>query len=130
MPGWNCFRPSLRLLLKLRPRQPINDKAGCLPQPDAISMRVNPNSGLSSVTKSSTKSTGQSPSLGQDKLTLDSANALNAALQQTPDVRPDKLAQAQNLINDPKFPPDEIIRAISRLLASHINVQDTPDTKI
>ena len=92
-------------------------------------MRVNPNSGPSSVTETSKRSAVQSPSLGQDKLALNAASALNDALQQTPAVRPEKIVQAQNILGDTSFPPDEIIRAIARLLAANMGGQDNSNSK-
>lgn len=90
-------------------------------------MRVNPNSGPTSVTQASPRPTGQPPSLGQDKLALNAANALNNALDQTPAVRPDKVAQAQSLISDKTYPPDEVIDGISKLLGAKIAGQKPSD---
>lgn len=49
--------------------------------------------------------------------TFADSEAVNRALQQTPDVRADKVAQAMLLANDDQYPPLSTIRAIAHLLA-------------
>ena len=80
-------------------------------------MRVNPNSVTSEVTGTPSPAAAQTPSLGQDQLALGSADALNSALEQTPAVRPDKVALAKGLLADTTFPPDALINGLARLLA-------------
>ena len=84
-------------------------------------MRVNPNSGPSELTGTASRATAQSPSLGQDQLALSGADALNSALDQTPAVRQDKVAQAKELLGDTTYPPDEVINGLERLLGLKIN---------
>jgi hypothetical protein len=55
-----------------------------------------------------------------DNASFDSSTALNRALSQTPDVRPDAVARARQLIADVNYPPAEAIRKISDLLAMKI----------
>ena len=45
------------------------------------------------------------------------SEAVDRALQQAPDVRADKVAQATLLANDDQYPPLSTIRAIAHLLA-------------
>lgn len=50
---------------------------------------------------------------------FDTTRSVSRALEQVPDVRPDKVEQAKNLLSDPHYPPLEIIEKISVLLAIH-----------
>ncbi len=45
------------------------------------------------------------------------SRALEARLQELPDVRPDKLQQAQRLVGDPEYPPRETMQRLAALLA-------------
>lgn len=53
------------------------------------------------------------------------AQALNGALIQLPDARPEVVERAKSLIHDPEYPPMEAIRKISSLLA--MNLSDLPE---
>jgi hypothetical protein len=46
--------------------------------------------------------------------------AVNSALRNSPDSRPDAVARARTLINDPSYPGPETLRGISQLLAGQI----------
>ena len=46
-----------------------------------------------------------------------SSRALEAKLAATPDVRPEAVDHARQLINDPVYPPNEAIQKIATLLA-------------
>jgi hypothetical protein len=80
-------------------------------------MRVNPNSEIQSPTGIPGKAPAKGPGLGQDQLASPSADALRAALASTPEVRPDKVAQATGMVQDVSYPPLELIHKISALLA-------------
>ncbi len=80
-------------------------------------MRVNPNSELVSATGVPARTPASAPSLGEDRLTVGSADNLNQALAETPAVRPDEVARARTLIQDPSYPPTVIIQKLSDLLA-------------
>lgn len=45
------------------------------------------------------------------------ASELNRAVEQAPVVRPDAVERARVLIGDVKYPPDEAINSIAKLLA-------------
>ena len=45
------------------------------------------------------------------------AHALEARLAATPDVRPEVVERAKQLIGDPTYPPSEAIQRIATLLA-------------
>ena len=49
------------------------------------------------------------------------SEALNQALQQTPNVRPEVVATAQSAVNSSHYPPAETIKQIATLLALHMN---------
>ena len=46
--------------------------------------------------------------------------SLENALQETPDVRPDKVARGRQLIADPHYPPPEIMQRVAQVLAPNI----------
>jgi len=48
---------------------------------------------------------------------FEQAAQLNQALRETPEVRPEAVARAQHLIGDVRYPPDETLQSIARLLA-------------
>jgi hypothetical protein len=53
-----------------------------------------------------------------DRVSLTNSSALEQALQNTPDSRPDVVARAQSLIADPNYPSSETLSVLSRQLAS------------
>lgn len=82
-------------------------------------MRVNPNSGPVEVVGTDHPASPQ-PRLGQDQLALTGADALNSALAQTPDVRPEKVTLGKGLLSDANYPPDALINGLARLLAAKL----------
>jgi Anti-sigma-28 factor, FlgM len=87
-------------------------------------MRVNPNTETPVVAGTPSSPAAPKPRLGQDKLAL-SSDTISPALEQTPEVRADKVAEAKALLQNGSYPPAVIIRKISALLAIHVNSQDT-----
>jgi hypothetical protein len=87
-------------------------------------MRVNPNSDLANTTQVPSRPKATTPGLGRDQLTLDSAENLNRALQESAPARPDEVARAATLVQDPDYPPPQVIDDISGLLANHMNSSD------
>ena len=59
-------------------------------------------------------------SASRAEVSLDSANALEQALQNVPEVRPEKVAQARQLVADAKYPSDQVMGGIAQLLSQHI----------
>lgn len=55
------------------------------------------------------------------------SEGLNQVLQQTADVRPGKVAQAQEVVGISEYPPKETIQKIAKLLAANIG-QDKSNT--
>jgi len=84
-------------------------------------MRVNSNSDLGGVTRVPFQTGAGDPRLGADKQSFTTAESLTSALEQTPASRGEKVAQARNLVDDYTYPPPELIRRISVLLAMNID---------
>ena len=55
---------------------------------------------------------------------FDGADGLERSLQATPEVRPQTIARAQQLIGDVAYPPPKTIRRIAALLAMHLDGDD------
>ena len=91
---------------------------------DLVSMRVYPNSDTSAVTGIPNRPAARPALLGQDKTSLAAAEQLDKALAQTPEVRAEKVAEAQKLVRDVSYPPEELINKLSALLASHLDAAD------
>jgi len=49
-----------------------------------------------------------------------SSNALEGALKNVPDVRPEAVARARQLINDPNYPSADTVRQLSNFLAGKL----------
>jgi len=90
-------------------------------------MRVNSNSEASAESATPGRTTAPEPRLGQDKLAFTKTESLNRSLEQTPEVRADKVAEAKALILDVSYPPAVIIRQISALLAIKLDSQNNGD---
>ena len=90
-------------------------------------MRVNPNSDLGGVTRVPIQTGAGDPRLGADKQSFTTAESLTRALEQTPATRGEKVAQARNLVDDYTYPPPELIRRISALIARQHNAQTGPE---
>jgi len=90
-------------------------------------MRVNPNNEASALPATPGRTSAPEPRLGQDKLALTSSESLSLSLEQTPQTRVDKVAEAQALLQDGTYPPAVIIRKISALLAIKLDPQNAAD---
>ena len=90
-------------------------------------MRVNPNSDLVGITRTSTQVRAGDPQLGADKLSITTVDTLNRALEQTPATRAEKVAEAMTLVADTTYPPTVLIRKISALLAIKMAADSGPD---
>ena len=90
-------------------------------------MRVNSNSQASAVPATSARTVDQQPRLEQDKVALNTTESINTALQQTPEVRSEKVAEARALIQTGSYPPEAIIRKLSALLAISINSRNSSE---
>ncbi len=90
-------------------------------------MRVNPNSETSVVAGNPNRPAARPARIGQDETSLTAADRLDKALAQTPEVRADRVAEAQKLVRDVSYPPEELINKLSALLASHLDATEKPE---
>ena len=58
-----------------------------------------------------------------DSASLEQTDALKAAVNKIPDVRAEKVQAARAAVADSKFPPDEILRAVSSLIAQKMEIR-------
>ena len=92
-------------------------------------MRVNPNS---EPLNTNPLSTARTPSqigireagLGADQPSFETAETLNRALEQIPATRAAQVTQAKSLLTDTTYPPPELIRRISALIAPHLRFSE------
>ncbi len=88
-------------------------------------MQISPNSNSGPVNRTYWKAFPSAPGgHGVDTAQFDGAAALNRALADTPELRPEAVERARELIGDVTYPPPETIKRIASLLA--LNVQDEP----
>ena len=92
-------------------------------------MRVNPNSELVGLTRTTSQTGAGEPRLGADQLSLTTTETLNRAWEQTPATRVEKVAQAKSLVADITYPPPELIRKISALLAMNLDAAMGPEQR-
>ena len=84
-------------------------------------MQVNPSHQNDPVGQTEfVKRPATSPKSAADEASFDSSKALNRSLSLVPDVRPDVVARARQLIADVNYPPEVAINKISDLLAMKI----------
>jgi hypothetical protein len=84
-------------------------------------MRVNPNSPLPGAVELPARSRAAAPGLGQDQANLSGAEDLSQAFQQTAAARPEEVARATALAEDPAYPPAEVVDSISGLMAGYFS---------
>ncbi len=60
------------------------------------------------------------PELQADKVSLQGAEAIERAWQQTPAVRPDKVAKAKALLQAHSYPSEAVVDKVAALLAEHM----------
>jgi hypothetical protein len=84
-------------------------------------MEIKLNTSLDSVARVQTTSSNASRAIESKSVppAFEHSKALEAQLQQVPDVRLDQLEKALNLIGNPAYPPSETINGLAALLATH-----------
>jgi hypothetical protein len=60
----------------------------------------------------------------QDRVTLTDMTSIHSALDNTPASRPDAVARARQLINDPNYPSPAVTSQVSKLLADKMLSQN------
>lgn len=58
------------------------------------------------------------PRVATDRIALNQKAQLQAALKETPEVRPEVVARGRDLATDPAYPPLEIINRLATLISS------------
>lgn len=88
-------------------------------------MNINQISGLERILASQERSPVKRE-VGQkaDRVDFSGAEALNRALEEETDVRADRLQSVLETTSSMKYPPDELIAGISKLLADTISKGD------
>ena len=66
----------------------------------------------------------QKPTTEPDKVDMAKTDALNKALQTTPDVRTKQVARAKALVQDPDYPPAKVVDQVANILTSNIRSQE------
>lgn len=84
-------------------------------------MQVNPSSNSGAVDGMNEAATVRRSRPESDGASFADSEALNRALQRTPDVRADEVSRAKGLVDDAKYPPEEGVKRIANLLAIHWN---------
>ncbi len=83
-------------------------------------MQIDPNKKAGAIAGMAASSPAVRPMKEEgDQASFLRSEALNRALRDTPDVRPERVARARELIGDVQYPPRETITKISNLLAVH-----------
>ena len=81
-------------------------------------MRIQPKSNIPDFASAQlTAAKAREAILGHDKLALAGSKDLEEALQNNPDVRPDAVARARTLIDDPSYPSGNVVRAVADKLS-------------
>ena len=82
-------------------------------------MNLGPLNGLTSATRSAP---GPKPA-GEDDSFAD-ASALETALKNTSEIRPEAVARGLNLVNNANYPSDAAVKKLSDFLASQLQPND------
>ena len=90
-------------------------------------MEVNPNAGTGSTQRVTGRTvvTPRARVSARDSASFGDAEAVNRALQQTPDIRAEAIQRAGEKSRDNQYPPLEIVQAISHLLAKNLSPNDS-----
>lgn len=81
-------------------------------------MQVNSNLNSASVSQvTPAPAAAAAPARPGSETEFSASQALDRALLETPDARPDAVARAAKLANDPNYPPLELINRLARLVA-------------
>ena len=81
-------------------------------------MNVQPSSGSNPITGIGSNGVkSQAPPKAEAEASFQNSDALDNSLQSTPDIRPEVVARAKQLVSTTIYPPPRVIRQISTLLA-------------
>ncbi len=85
-------------------------------------MQINSNNYTGNVARVAyVSSNGKANAPKGDNVQFEQTAALERSLKETPDVRSDVVDRAKDLVSSPNYPPPEVIKRISNLLAIHLS---------
>ena len=89
-------------------------------------MEVNPNAGTGSAQRVTGRTvvTPRTKAAAPDSASFGDAEAVNRALQQAPDLRPEAIQRVSDQSRDHQYPPLKMVQAISHLLAKNLSSND------
>jgi hypothetical protein len=91
-------------------------------------MKITPNYHVSPVGRGPVEAAAaKKPTPAADEVSFTGTEALQTALRAQPEVRPEKVAQARDLVALSTYPPPELLRKISNLLA--VNLLESEKTE-
>ncbi len=91
-------------------------------------MQINSNNYTGNVARVAyVSNSGKAGAPKGDRVQFDQTASLEKALKETPDVRPDVIDRAKDLVANPNYPPPEVIKRISNLLAIHVQEESEVD---
>lgn len=82
-----------------------------------MEINLNPGRGAELPVRQAAAARPDSAPAADESGSFQPSQSLENALNQTPVVRADKVARAQQLLADVKYPPDELLNGIAHLLA-------------
>ncbi len=84
-------------------------------------MQVNANPNVGATAKiAGLRPSSPSARVERDKAAFLETDALNEALQQVPDVRPEAVDRARALVRDSQYPPLDVLRNVADLLTTRL----------
>ena len=85
-------------------------------------MQINPRTNSGAVVRQTESAApARAPRKPGDQVEFAAAEALNRALESSPEVRNEQVARGEAVASSVQYPPTELIRRISRLLANNWN---------
>ncbi|HOW64083.1 MAG TPA: hypothetical protein P5186_12390 [Candidatus Paceibacterota bacterium] len=88
-------------------------------------MQIDPNMSVGSVARMDSRSPAATKNVSNsDQAAFDQSQALENQFNNTPDVRADLVERAVSLIGRVDYPPPQVIRRLSNLLAMSIDPND------
>jgi hypothetical protein len=83
-------------------------------------MEINPNRNVNPALPAGVPVKPRTVTGNSDASSFEQSSTLNIALQSTPDVRPEVVSRAEDLVSSSSYPPREVIQRIANLLAANL----------
>jgi hypothetical protein len=87
-------------------------------------MEINPNRNVDPPSPVGPTFKARIPARGSSDISFEQSANLNAALEATPDSRPDVVSRAEDLVSSASYPPPEMINRIANLLAANLVIEE------